>query len=102
MNPWEIFLGLLSWLGLLAGLFLVLVIFWAIMEGLWKALKKIILSERDELSTYLREAHAVVNNFHADGSEPSEEFQQGFLAGTRWGWGYHHRISRQTQIKRQR
>lgn len=89
MNPWAIFIQLLSWVGLMLALFAVFVIFWAIMEGLWKSLRNIILKSRQDLDSYVREARAIADKYRDD---TAPEFREGFLAGTRWGWGYFHRL----------
>ena len=89
MTAWDILVRVLSWVGLLIALFLVFAIAWAAMVGVWEGVKKIFLRGRSDLDSYVREARAVADKYR---DETAPEFREGFLAGTRWGWGYFHRL----------
>jgi len=89
VNPWDIFVHILSWVGLMIAIFGVFVLAWAIMEGLWKGLSGIIRKHNDDLDKYISEARALADKYRDD---TAPEFREGFLAGSRWGWGYFHRL----------
>jgi len=89
MSPWEIFVNVSTWIGITVGLFVILFIAWLVMDALCREAVKAATRNRRDLNNYLTEARAVADKYR---DETAPEFREGFLAGTRWGWGYFTRL----------
>lgn len=97
MSPWEIFVNLATWVGLMILLFLLLFILWIALDAMWREFVKTITRGRRELNRYIQEARAISERYRDD---TTPEFREGFLAGARWGWGFFSRIKTPSKVKR--
>lgn len=89
MNPWDIILLVLGWLLLIV----VVVVAVAIVLGVVRGLKPK-ATPSPKLEDYLKEASFIAKDLYGSGNFMYRaELIHAFMAGARWGWGFHRRKS---------
>lgn len=96
MNPWLTLGNTVGWILLVIIILVVAIILGGLALSLMQWIQRKLPRNRDKekalkLDDYLAEAHVVSTSMYKDDIIVGPTEIRAFVAGARWGWGYHNR-----------